>query len=268
MYLLGFIGVGNMGGALARAAAAVTTPKQIVLANRTPEKAAALAAELGCVAAGSAGDVAAAARYIFLGVKPKDMAACLGQIAPVLAQRTPDHFVLVSMAAGLDTAAIQTMAGGAYPVIRLCPNTPVGIGKGLVAWCEKDTLPEDAPKLIAAMAGAGVWDACPESLMDVASVIGGCTPAFAYMFIEALSDGAVAAGMPRDKALAYAAAAVEGAAALARQDGRHPGALKDAVCSPGGSTIQGVLALEKSAFRAAAAQAVTAAVARTKELGK
>ncbi len=268
MYLLGFIGVGNMGGALARAAVTATTPKQIVLANRTPEKAAALAAELGCAAAESACTVAAAARYIFLGVKPKDMAACLGQIAPVLAHREKEHFVLVSMAAGLDTAAIQAMAGGAYPVIRLCPNTPVGIGKGLVAWCEKDTQPEDAPKLVAAMAGAGAWEPCPESLMDVASVIGGCTPAFTYMFIEALSDGAVAAGMPRATAMRYAAAAVEGAAALAQQDGRHPGALKDAVCSPGGSTIQGVLALERGAFRAAAAQAVTAAVQRTREMAK
>ncbi len=272
MYQLGFIGVGNMGGALARAAVAATSPKQIVLANRTPEKAAALAQELGC-AAGDAKTVAATAKYIFLGVKPYDMAACLADIAPVLVHREQDyhkqdHFVLVSMAAGLDTAAIQALAGHPWPVIRLCPNTPVGVGKGLVAWCEKDTEPEDAPELIAAMAGAGVWDPCPEKLMDIAGTIGGCTPAFAYMFIEALSDGAVACGMPRARALKYAAVAVEGAAALARADGRHPGALKDAVCSPGGSTIQGVLTLERSAFRAAASDAVTAAVEKTKTMGK
>ena len=267
MYLLGFIGVGNMGGAMARAAAAATTPKQIVLANRTPDKAAALAQELGCLAS-DAKTVAATTKYIFLGVKPKDMAACLEEITPVLARRDPGDFVLVSIAAGLDTAAIQALAGHPWPVIRLCPNTPVGVGRGLVAWCEKDTDPGDVRELIDAMSGAGVWDQCPESLMDVASVIGGCTPAFTYMFIEALSDGAVACGMPRAKALAYAAAAVEGAAAMARQDGRHPGALKDAVCSPGGSTIQGVLTLEKSAFRAAAAQAIEAAVEKTQTMGK
>ena len=267
MYLLGFIGVGNMGGAMARAACTATAPKQIVLANRTPEKAAALAQELGCLAA-DAETVAAASRFIFLGVKPKDMAACLAQIAPVLEHRTGYPFTLVSMAAGLDTAAIQAMAGHPWPVIRLCPNTPVGIGKGLVAWCAKDADPADCQKLAAAMAGAGLWDECPEPLMDVAGTIGGCTPAFAYMFIEALSDGAVACGMPRAQALAYAAAAVEGAAALVREDGRHPGALKDAVCSPGGTTIQGVLTLEKSAFRAAAAQAVVAAVEKTRSLGK
>ena len=262
MVLLGFIGVGNMGGALARAATAATAPEQIILSNRTPEKAAALASELGCAAADAA-TVAAEAKYIVLGVKPKDMAGCLAGIAPTLARRN-DRFVLVSMAAGLDTAAIQAMAGRPWPVIRLCPNTPAGIGKGLVAWCERDADPSETAELTAAMAGAGLWDACPEKLMDVAGTIGGCTPAFVYMFIEALSDGAVACGMPRAQALSYAAAAVEGAAALCRQDGRHPAALKDAVCSPGGTTIRGVLTLEKSAFRAAAAQAVIAAVEKTR----
>ena len=266
MYRLGFIGVGNMGGALAQAAATHVPPEEIIVANRTRSKAAAMAEKLGCKV-GTAEDVAREARYVFLGVKPKDMAAMLASVAPVLAART-DHFVLVSMAAALDTAAIQSLAGAAYPVIRLCPNTPVAVGKGLIAWCEKDTASDDAPALIEAMAGAGVWDKCPEYLMDIATVIGGSTPAFAYMFIEALSDGAVACGMPRAKALQYAAAAVEGAAALAQQDGRHPGALKDAVCSPGGSTIQGVLALEHGAFRAASAQAVINAVEQTKKMAK
>ena len=263
MYLLGLIGVGNMGGALARGAAA---PEDVILANRTPEKASALAAELGCTAADAAA-VAGEARYILLCVKPKDMAGCLASIRPVL-ERREDRFVLVSIAAGLDTAAIQALAGRPWPVIRLCPNTPVSIGKGLITWCERDTAPGEAAALAAAMAKTGPWEECPEALMDVASVISGCTPAFTYMFIEALADGAVSCGMPRDKALRWAAAAVEGAAALAAQDGRHPGALKDAVCSPGGSTIQGVLALEKGAFRAAAAQAVIAAVEKTKSIGK
>ncbi len=266
MYLLGFIGVGNMGGAMARAAVAATAPSDIIAANRTAAKVEALAKELGYTA-GTAEDAAAQAKYIFLGVKPKDMAGLLSSIAPVLAART-DRFVLVSLAAGMDCARVQELAGGAYPVIRLCPNTPVAVGKGLIAWCEKDTRPGDAEALTAAMAGAGIWDPCPEYLMDVAGTIGGCTPAFAYMFIEALSDGAVACGMPRAQALRYAAAAVEGAAALAQADGRHPGALKDAVCSPGGSTIQGVLTLERSAFRAAAADAIIDAVEKTKVMGK
>ncbi|MCD7768641.1 MAG: pyrroline-5-carboxylate reductase [Oscillospiraceae bacterium] len=266
MYLLGFIGVGNMGGALARAAAMSVSAEQIVLSNRTAAKAQALAGELGCHAADAAA-VAKDSKFIFLGVKPKDMAACLEEIRPVLAAREGD-FVLVSMAAGLDTAAIQSMAGAKWPVIRLCPNTPVAMGKGLVAWCSKDVSPEDEKTLAEAMAAAGLWDACPEAQMDVASVLGGCTPAFTYMFIEALSDGAVQCGMSRAQALAYAAKAVEGAAALCGTGEKHPGALKDAVCSPGGSTIEGVLSLEKNAFRASAAEAIVTAVEKTRRMGK
>lgn len=265
MYLLGFIGTGSMGGALARAACVNTEPAKIILSNRTWEKAEALAAELGC-AVGTAAE-AAQAKYIFLGVKPKDMGAFLGELHPILAARK-DRFVLVSMAAGLDTAAIQSLAGESWPVIRLCPNTPVALGKGLVAWCGKDTELSEEEELAAAMAGCGLWDECPENLMDTASVLGGCTPAFAYMFIEALADGAVCAGMSRAQALAYAARAVEGAAALCGAGEKHPGALKDAVCSPGGSTIEGVLTLEKMGFRAAASQALLASWEKTKKMGK
>ena len=265
MYRLGFIGTGSMGGALARAAVKNTDPKTVVLSNRTWSKAAELAAELGCAV--GAIEEAAAAEYIFLGVKPKDMAACLGGIAPILRARKGE-FVLVSMAAGLDTAAIQTLAGGEYPVIRLCPNTPVAVGKGLVAWCARNATEAQTAALMEIMSGAGLWDECPESLMDAASVLGGCTPAYAYLFIEALADGAVCAGMPRAQALRYAAKAVEGAAALCGQSGKHPGVLKDEVCSPGGSTIEGVLKLEELGFRAAASQALLASVEKTKKMGK
>jgi pyrroline-5-carboxylate reductase len=265
MIHMSFIGTGNMGGALARAAAKNVLGDRLLLSNRTPAKAQALAQELGCGV--GTPEQAAQASYIFLGVKPKDMAACLAQIGPVLAQRQ-DSFVLVSMAAGLDTAAIQSMAGGQYPVVRLCPNTPVSIGQGLVAWCARDTDPSMTQTLVADMADAGLWEECPEALMDTASVLGGCTPAFVYMFIEALADGAVQTGMPRAQALRYAAKAVEGAAALCGQSGTHPGALKDAVCSPGGSTIEGVLSLETNGFRSAAAQAIITAVEKTKRMGK
>lgn len=265
MYCIGFIGTGNMGGALARAAVKGTDPKTVILSNRTMEKAAALAEELGC-AVGTM-EEACQAKYIFLGVKPKDMAACLEGLRGVLSARK-DRFVLVSMAAGIDTAGIQTMAGENYPVIRLCPNTPVAIGKGLTAWCAKDVESAETEELAALMAGAGLWDECPEKLMDTASVLGGCTPAYTYLFIEALADGAVCAGMTRTQALAYAARAVEGAAALCARSGKQPGQLKDEVCSPGGSTIEGVLTLEEKGFRAAAAQALLASVEKTKKLGK
>ena len=265
MITLGFIGTGSMGGALARAACVNTPPAEILLANRSPEKAKALAEELGCTP-GTA-EQAAQAEYIFLGVKPKDMAACLDEIKPILQQRK-DDFVLVSMAAGLDTAAVRALAGAEYPVMRLWPNTPAAIGQGLIAWCAEGVARAQSDRLVSLMAGAGLWDECPENLMDTASVLGGCTPAFVYMFIEALSDGAVRCGMSRAQALRYAAKAVEGAAALCGRTGGNPGALKDAVCSPGGSTIEGVLTLENSAFRAAASQAVISAWEKTKRMAK
>lgn len=264
--LLGFIGTGNMGGALARAAAVTAAPEEILLSNRSPEKAEALAKELGCRTAG-AEDVAKTCKYIFLGVKPQKMGELMKQLVPVLHQRR-DRFVLVSMAAGLTMERIRQLANGDYPVVRICPNTPVGIGKGLVLWCADGVTPEETEELIAAMAGSGLWDCCPEELMDAAMVVGGCTPAFAYMFIEALADGAVRCGLPRKQALLYAAKAVEGAAALAGKMEQHPGALKDAVCSPGGSTIIGVNTLEEHAFRAGVMDAVTAACQRNKEMGK
>ena len=263
---MGFIGTGNMGGALARAAVKNVPAGEILLSNRHPEKADALGKELGCTVT-PVETVAGSCKYIFLGVKPQMMADLMKQIVPVLRQRT-DRFILVSMAAGLTMARIQTLANGDYPVIRICPNTPVGIGKGITAWCADDVTQEEKDEFLAAMAACGIWDECGEELMDVATVIGGSTPAFAYMFIEALADGAVRCGMPRRQAMLYAAKAVEGAAALAGQLEQHPGALKDAVCSPNGSTIVGVNVLEEHAFRAGAMGAVVAACQRTKEMGK
>ena len=265
-YEFGFIGTGNMGGALAKAAAKAVDPKRIILANRTPQKAEELAKKLGCDC-GSNED-AARARFIMLGVKPQMMADMLAGIAPVLAARR-DRFVLVSMAAGLTMETISAMAGGDYPVIRITPNTPVEIGQGVILMDSNHRVTEDETgDFLRAMNAAGTFDLLEEKLFDAAGAVTGCGPAFAYMFIEALADGGVACGLPRAKALSYAADMLAGAAALAVKSDKHPGALKDAVCSPGGSTIVGVRTLEQRAFRAAVMDAVIAATQRTKELGK
>ena len=261
-----FIGCGNMGAALARAAALHTDGIRILLANRSACKAEALAGELGAVSC-SVAEAAEKGQFIFLGVKPQNMRELAGEIVPILRKRT-DRFVLVSMAAGVTMERLRTLFNADYPVVRICPNTPVSIGRGLVAWCAEGVTPAEMDELCCVMEGAGIWDEISEELMDIATVAGGCTPAFAYMFIEALADGAVRCGMPRKKALFYAARAVEGAAALVIESGKHPGELKDAVCSPGGSTIVGVNALEDRAFRAAAMDAVCAAAERTGSMGK
>ena len=267
MAIFSFIGTGNMGGALARAAVRRVPPGEILLSNRTHAKAEALAEELGC-AAGSVRAAAASGKFIFLGVKPQMMAGLLEDIAPVLRDRE-DRFVLVSMAAALTMEQITAMAGGAYPVIRMMPNTPCAVGEGMILYDANSAVTgEELAAFAEGMAGAGVLDRVEERLIDAGSAVAGCGPAFVCLFLEALADGGVACGLPRAKALLYAAQMVKGAAALQLATGEHPGTLKDAVCSPGGTTIAGVRALEEHGFRGGVMDAVIAAVERTKALGK
>ena len=138
----------------------------------------------------------------------------------------------------------------------------------MIQYCTSGVTAEEEADFLRLMAPAGRLDAVPETLMDAASAVSGCGPAWAYQFIEALADGGVAAGLPRAKAQEYAAQMLLGSARMVLETGRHPGELKDAVCSPGGSTIQGVRTLEQRAFRAAVTDAVLAAFDKTKELGK
>ena len=266
MKTIGFLGCGNMGGAIARAVCKATEPENVFLANRTAAKAEALAAELGCQTATNA-EVAGNCDLIFLAVKPQMMEAMLEPLRFILAERTK-RFVLCTMAAGLPVARIQEMAGGDYPVIRIMPNTPASVGEGMIQYCSDDVEPDKLNEWLTAMAPAGRLDAVPESLIDAASAVSGCGPAWAYQFIEALADGGVAAGLPRAKAQEYAAQMLLGSARMVLETGKHPGELKDAVCSPGGSTIQGVRLLEERAFRGAVTDAVLAAYEKTKDLGK
>lgn len=260
----GFIGCGNMGGAIASAVAKEVGGEAVYLANRTPEKAERLASALGAAAATNQ-SVAVNCGWIFLGVKPQVMAGMLGGIANALAARK-DRFILVTMAAGLSMERIRAMAGGRYPVIRIMPNTPAAIGMGVIPYCCLGVTDGEEARFRAAMRQAGLLDPLPENLIDAACCVSGCGPAWVYQFIEALADGGVACGLPRDKALRYAAQTLAGSAELVLRSGQHPGALKDAVCSPGGSTIQGVRVLEERGFRGAVMDAVLAAWEKTTQL--
>ena len=265
MATLGFIGTGNMGGALARAACKAIPSDQIFLANRTLEKARQLAEELDCRVADNEA-IAESADFIFLGVKPQMMADLLADIAPILAQRQ-NRFLLVTMAAGLTISRIQEMAGGNYPVIRIMPNTPSSIGEGMILYtCCNNVTKSEEKVFLDTMSRAGRMSALPEHLMDAGSAVSGCGPAFVDLFIEALADGGVACGLPRAQAVEFAAQMVAGSARLVLESGKHPGELKDAVCSPAGTTIQGVRALEEAGFRGAVMNAVIAAYERTLEL--
>ncbi len=269
-----FIGTGNMGGALIRAACRVHDPKLVHITNRSMDKARSLADELGCSLAASNRDAVLAGEYIFLCVKPQMMGELLSEIAPVLKSCLDrgEKKILVSIAAGLKILYFKeqlAMCGDALKVVRVMPNTPSAIGKGMLAVCAG---PEVESEYISGVCGilsdAGRVECLGETLMDQFSVVGGCAPAFVYMFIEALADGGVKIGLPRAQAMTYAAQTVLGAAAMVLESGQHPGVLKDAVCSPGGSTIVGVAQLEKQGFRSAAIEAVCAGYEKTVDLGK
>lgn len=263
---IGFIGTGHMGSALARVAAKGAAGAPVYLANRTREKARKLAQELDCRVADNE-TVAQCCDLIFLGVKPQLMGRVLGSLAPILSARK-DRFVLASMAAGLSAQTIQEMAGAEYPVIRLMPNTPVAVGAGVIQYCSLGAVDEELTAFQTLLAPAGLVDRINEDLCDAAMSLSGCGPAFCALMMEALADGGVACGLPRAKAQEYAAQMVLGSAKLVLESGQHPGALKDAVCSPGGSTIQGVRVLEEKGLRGAVMDAVIASYNKTKEMGK
>ena len=266
MATFGFIGIGSMGGAIAIAAAKAHDPQDILVSAGHPERAAAFAAQHGMVAADNE-TIARECKFVVLGVKPQFMAQVLGALKPILEVRT--DCVLVTMAAGLPMQRIADLVGGGYPVIRIMPNTPARIGRGVIQYDYNDRcVKADVEEFLEAMVHAGWLSHLPERLIDAGSAVSGSAPAFAAMFIEALADGGVACGLPRAAAMEYAAQMLLGTAELMLQTGSHPGAMKDAVCSPGGSTIQGVRALERGGFRAAVTEAVVATYEKNKEFAK
>ena len=257
MAIVGFIGTGNMGGALARAAAKSGLAEELLLANRSPEKALRLAGELGGRQVDNQ-EAAVRSDVLFLGVKPQMLDTLLGQIGETLRNRR-ERQMIVSMMAGKDLQTLQRLLGEDKPILRIMPNIPVCVGAGVTLYCGSGAVTkEDKDFFCRLMAASGLVEELDEHLMEAASGVTGCGPAFAAMFVEALADGAVACGLPRKQAIAYAAQMLAGSARMLLASGEHPGVLKDRVCSPAGSTIQGVRKLEERAFRAAVTDAVIA----------
>ncbi|WP_409968593.1 pyrroline-5-carboxylate reductase [Bengtsoniella intestinalis] len=259
MTTFGSIGTGNMGGALAQALCTSIDPKTLYLTDHISALSEALAEKLGANATTSS-DIAQNCDYILLGVKPQYMAGMLNEISPILAARTTP-FVLVSMAGGVTLAQLETMTGGhGYPIIRIMPNTPCSIGKGAIMYHPNSAItPEQLDGFLNAFQGAGMLTPIAENLINAGTAVSGCGPAYVDLFIEALADGGVSCGLSRKQAMDLACATLIGSAQLIIDSGRHPGDLKDAVCSPAGSTIQGVRALEAGGFRSTVIEAVIAA---------
>ncbi len=262
-YKAGFIGAGNMGGALLRAVAAAAGGENVALFDLSEDKAHKAASLTGATYT-TAEDIYKNSEYVFFAVKPNVIEKVLSSAAAQIKGKT----VIVSMAAGVSIAKIKA-AAGTDKVIRIMPNTPAAIGKGVILYTPgKDVSEEDVKGFLDIMSKTGIVDEIDEKLIDAASALSGCGPAYVYMFIEALADGAVACGLPRDRALLFAKHTVLGGASLAVTSGKHPEELKDEVCSPGGTTIEGVLTLEKGAFRSDVASAVIAAYEKTAKLAE
>ena len=253
-----------MGGALARAVASGKC--EIYLSDHSPEKAKALSEAISATPC-SNNEIASTCDYIFLGVKPSVIGAVAEGILKALSENP--RGVIVTMAAGVAIEKLECILGSDRPIIRIMPNTPASVGRGMITWCKNGAVSDgDAFRFAVLLSPAGKLDLIPEGLIDAASAVAGCGPAFVYMFAEALADGGVKCGLPRDKAMTYAVETLIGAAEMIKQTGKHPGQLKDEVCSPGGSTIEGVHALEDGAFRSLAANAVISAFEKTKKLLK
>lgn len=267
MEKVGFIGTGNMGGALVRAACKAYDPANIWIANRTEEKSKALAEETGCLVS-TPEEIAKTCDFVFLGVKPQGMEALLSALMPAFAERK-DKFILVSMAAGLEIATLQAMAGGKYPVIRMMPNTPVAVGEGVILYdCSQGVTEQAESFFVELFRFAGLRDKLPEALIDAGTSVAGCGPAFAALFAEGLAKGAEKLGLPPEKAVLYATQMLWGTGKLLALSGKSPEQIRKEVCSPGGSTIEGVKAFQQAGLEEIAIQAVEKAYLRNKELGK
>jgi len=267
MNIIACIGSGNMGFALMKCASKDT---EIYITDADAQKAKQAASSLGAKVLPSNTEAAGKGDIVFLAIKPQILSQVLAEIAPAVLKRHGAGIppVLVSMAAGWSIEKIQKAVGEKVPTVRIMPNTPALIARGMIAMSLSAEVPaQTASSLEKLLSGAGIVDIVEERYMDAVTGLSGSGPAYVYLFIEALADGGVQAGLPRDKALRYAAQTVFGAAAMVQETGKHPGELKDMVTSPGGTTIAGIAALEDGAFRSAVIKAVEAAWKRSIELG-
>jgi len=267
-----FIGSGNMGGAIIRAAARAVEPRKIIITDSQPEKAEALAGEVGCLWSPDNLEAARRAKFVLLCVKPQVLPEVLAPLVPILraAGESGERKVLVSIAAGITIARLRSIVGSeAQPIVRVMPNTPALIGKGLMILTSDGSASEEELRELEEMVRAcGRLTRLEESLFDQATVVASCSPAYAYMFIEALAKAGEIFGLEHETALSYAAQAMLGAAAMVLETGKSPGELCSMVCSPGGSTIAGVEVLREKGLYELIYKAANASYKRNIELGK
>ena len=264
---IGFLGAGKMATALAKGfvKAGLVGPKQIIAGDLSQAACASFGKEVGAKTTAINPDVVKSAEVLILAVKPDQVAALLAEIR----EHFTDKHLLISIAAGVTLAKLEAGLGPNARLIRVMPNTPALVGASASAFAlSKSAQPGDAELAQKLFSAVGVAFQVKESLLDAVTGLSGSGPAYVYQFIEALGDGGVASGLPRDIATRLAAQTVLGGAKMVLETGQHPGALKDQVTSPGGTTIEGLHELEKGKLRATVMSAVRAATEKSRKLGQ
>jgi len=264
---IGFLGAGKMASALAKGfvQAGLTTPDSVVASDPYEPARAAISKEAGVKATSSNAEVVQSTQVIVLAVKPDQVGDVLAEIRPLFS----DKHLLISIAAGVPLSRLEAALPPNARAIRVMPNTPALVGASASAFATgKSATKDDAQLAQKLFSSVGVAYQVKESLLDAVTGLSGSGPAYAFLIIEGLSDGGVAAGLLRDVATRLAAQTLLGSAQLLLQTGQHPGALKDMVTSPGGTTIEGLHELEKAGVRGALINAVRAATEKSRKLGQ
>lgn len=264
---IGFLGAGKMATALAKGfiRAGLVSAKQILAADQSENAIAAFRHEVGAKMTAFNPDVGEFAQVLILAVKPDQVPTVLNEIR----YSFTDKHLLISIAAGVPIAKLEAGLGAGARVIRVMPNTPALVGASATAYAlGKHALGEDGDLAQKLFSAVGIAYQVREYLLDAVTGLSGSGPAYVYLFIEGLSDGGVAAGLPRDVATMLAAQTVLGGARMVLETGQHPGVLKDMVTSPGGTTVEGLHELEKGKLRATLISAVRAATDKSRKLGQ
>lgn len=252
---IGFIGCGNMGTAMMQGIldSGKCEPQDMMISCRTEATLQAKKEQFGIQTSTDNRAVAAFAEVLFIAVKPQFYAEVIGEIKDLLTEEQ----ILISIAPGKTLAWFDEQIGRKLKVIRTMPNTPSMVKAGMMGMCAGDKVTEEEIALVRDICdGFSETEVIPEHLMDVVTAVSGSSPAYVFMFIEAMADAAVAGGMPRAQAYKFAAQAVMGSAKMVLETGKHPAELKDMVCSPAGTTIQAVRVLEEKGMRSSVFEAM------------
>jgi pyrroline-5-carboxylate reductase len=264
---IGFLGAGKMATALAKGfiGSGLVSPDQILASDLSDDAKEAFASETGARTTAFNPDVVTFGTVLLLAVKPDQVASVLAEVGAGITER----HLLVSVAAGVTLAKLEAGVSPGVRVIRVMPNTPALVGASATAYAlGSSVLPQDSELAGRLFSSVGLAISVKEPLLDAVTGLSGSGPAYAYLVIEALSDGAVAAGLPRDIALRLSAQTLLGSAKMVLDTGLHLGQLKDMVTSPGGTTIEGIHELEKAGLRGALMNAVRAAAEKARKLGQ